>query len=42
MMEQAQQGFDSRLIPLAQEENALLSRHNKLVSNARWTGTAER
>lgn len=40
MMEQAQQGFDSRLIPLAQEENALLSRHNKLVSNAAvdWDG----
>lgn len=34
MMEEAQRGFDSRLIPLVQEENNLLSQHNQLVSNA--------
>lgn len=41
MMEEAQRGFDSRLIPLAQEENNLLSQHNQLVSNGKvlWNGT---
>lgn len=34
IMENRQQGFDSRLIPLTQEENNLLNRHNQLVSNA--------
>lgn len=40
IMEQNQQGFDSRLIPFAQEENALLSRYNRLTSNATvaWNG----
>ncbi len=40
MMELALQGFDSRLIPLAQEENELLGRYNRLVSNAsvQWDG----
>lgn len=40
MMELAQQGFDSRLIPLAQEENELLNQHNQLASNAAalWEG----
>ena len=42
IMEQNQQGFDSRLIPLAQEENTLLSRYNRLTSNAtvEWEGEA--
>lgn len=40
MMEAAQQGFDSRLIPLSQEENSLLGQYNQLVSNAAvlWNG----
>lgn len=40
VMENHLLGFDSRLIPLAQEENMLLSRHNELVSNATaiWEG----
>ncbi len=35
-----QEGFDCRLIPLAQEENGLLSRYNRLASNgtAVWEG----
>lgn len=39
--ERTQEGFDSRLVPLAQEENALLSRYNRLVSNAavEWEGS---
>lgn len=40
MMELAQQGFDSRLIPLAQEENELRSRYAQVSSNAAalWEG----
>ena len=40
MMERTQEGFDSRLIPLAQEENELLSRYNQISSNAAalWDG----
>lgn len=40
MMELAQQGFDSRLIPLAREENEIQSRYNQLSSNATvlWEG----
>ena len=40
LMEQDQLGFDSRLIPLSQTENELLSRHNQLLSNAtvQWEG----
>lgn len=40
IMEEQQRGFDSRLIPLTQEENNLLSRYNQLVSNAcvLWNG----
>lgn len=40
IMEAGQSGFDSRLIPLAQEENRLLARYNQLTSNAtvEWEG----
>lgn len=40
MMEENLRGSDSRLIPLATEENELLSRHNSLTSNAvvQWEG----
>ncbi len=40
MMEIGQLSFDSRLVPLQQEEQALLSRYNQLVSNAAvlWKG----
>lgn len=40
MMEEGLRSFDSRLIPLAQEENELRSRHNLLISNASvlWEG----
>ncbi|MGN0803724.1 MAG: M3 family oligoendopeptidase [Candidatus Faecivicinus sp.] len=40
MMEENLRGSDSRLIPLAMEENELLSRHNSLTSNAvvQWEG----
>lgn len=40
IMEQRQQGFDSSVIALAQEENNLLSRHNQLAANgsAVWEG----
>ncbi len=40
IMEQRQQGFNSSVIPLAQEENNLLSRHNQLAANgaAAWDG----
>lgn len=41
MMEEAQRGFDSRLIPLHQEENELQSQHNRLAANAAvlWEGS---
>ena len=35
-------GYDSSIIPLQQEENALLSRYNQLVSNARADYRGER
>lgn len=40
IMEENQLGFDSRLIPMMQEENALLARYNQLTSNAcaDWKG----
>lgn len=40
MLEEGQRGFNSRLIPLLQEENELLSRHNRLTSTATvlWEG----
>lgn len=40
MMEAGQKGFDSRVIPLAREENELTNRHNQLVSNLQvtWNG----
>ncbi|MGN0742392.1 MAG: M3 family oligoendopeptidase, partial [Candidatus Fimadaptatus sp.] len=40
MMEEGLRGSDSRLIPLAAEENELLSRHNSLTANAvvQWEG----
>ena len=40
VMEKSQLGFDSRLIPLAQEENTILGKYNLLTSNAtvRWEG----
>lgn len=40
MMEMAQLGFDSRLIPVVQEENAVLGKYNLLTSNAvvSWEG----
>lgn len=40
IMEENLLGFDSRLIPLMQEENALLARYNQLTSNAcaNWKG----
>lgn len=40
IMQEMQRGFDSRLIPLTQEENNLLSRYNQLASNASvlWNG----
>lgn len=40
VMEQTLRGFDSRLIPFAQEENNLISRYNQLASNgtAEWNG----
>ncbi len=40
MMERAREASDSRLIPLAQEENELLSRYNQISSNAAalWEG----
>ena len=34
MMEEGLRGSDSRLIPLATEENEILSRYNHLTSNA--------
>ena len=42
MMEEGLRGSDSRLIPLATEENELLSRYNHLTSNAavQWEGRA--
>lgn len=40
VMEKSQLGFDSRLIPLAQEENTILGKYNLLTSNATvcWEG----
>ncbi len=40
MMEEAQKSFDERLIPLAQEENVLISQYKQIVSNATvlWEG----
>lgn len=40
LMEQSQRGFDSRLIPLSQESNALESRHTQLTAGAtvQWEG----
>lgn len=40
MMEEGLRSFDSRLIPLAQEENELRSQHNQLTSNTAvlWEG----
>lgn len=40
MLECRQEGFDSRLIPLAREENLLMNRHNRLTANAaaEWNG----
>ena len=42
MMGEGLRGSDSRLIPLAAEENELLSRYNRLASNAtvQWEGRA--
>ena len=42
MMEEGLRGSDSRLIPLATEENELLSRYNRLTSDAtvQWEGRA--
>lgn len=40
IMEKAQLGFDSRLIPVVQEENNILGKYNLLVSNGtvQWEG----
>lgn len=40
IMENGQRGFDSRLIPLLHEENSLVERYNRIVSNlaADWRG----
>lgn len=44
IMEEAQRSFDSRLIPLSQEENNLMGRHNQLASNGTvlWNGVKKK
>lgn len=44
IMEEAQRSFDGRLIPLSQEENSLMGRHNQLASNGTvlWNGVKKK